>query len=103
ISLIRNSIAHDNYEFLDNAYKVNYSDKERTLSETIGESAVKLLIVDSQKQILCDLKNEHTKESVMDLAGKFTEIFDFFFGGKYKLEDIINTITEIEEEINEKE
>ena len=103
ISFIRNSIAHDNFEFVDNAHKVNYSDKDRTLSETIGESAVKLLVVDSQKQILCNLKSQHSNESIASLAEKFTEIFDFFFGGKYKLEDIVNVISETEKEQNEKE
>ena len=103
ISFIRNSIAHDNFEFIDNAHKVNYSDKDRTLSETIGESAVKLLVVDSQKQILCNLKSQHSNESIASLAEKFTEIFDFFFGGKYKLEDIVNVISETEKEQNEKE
>ena len=101
ISLIRNSLAHDNYEFVDLAHKVNYVDKDRSLSETVGESAIKLLIVDTQKQIINNLKNKHSADSINDLAERFTEIFDFFFGGKYDLKDIVDTMNEIQDESQE--
>lgn len=97
ISLVRNSLAHDNYEFLNNAKQVNYQDKNRSITETIGESAIKLLIVDSQKQILKNITNDYSIESVSHLADKFKDIFDFFFGGRYTIEQLVSVFNNQED------
>ena len=94
ISFIRNSLAHDNIEFLDQSQTVNYTDKDRTLSESVAKSASKLLIVDMQKQTLLKLKDKHKPESIETLASKFQDIFNFFFDNTFDFEDIINAVTE---------
>ena len=97
ISLIRNSIAHDWIEFKDNATNISYDDRGKTLFESVGESAAKLLIVDSQKNIIQEMRKKHKPESTQKLTSDFKEIFDFFFGGKYDFKDIIDTISEFQE------
>ena len=104
IALIRNSLAHDNYEFVDIAQKIRYNDEDKTLEESVGESASKLLIVDSQKEILKNLiKQNRSQASIDNLTEKFKEMFDFFFGGKYDFKDIVDVMNEYQETPNEKE
>ena len=104
LALIRNSIAHDNYDFVDLAQKIHYNDEGKTLEESIGESASKLLIVDSQKEIIKTLiKQNRSQASIQNLTEKFKEMFDFFFGGKYDFKDIVDAIDEFQNEPNEKE
>ena len=101
---IRNSLAHDNYEFVDIAQKIRYNDEDKTLEESVGESASKLLIVDSQKEILKNLiKQNRSQASIDNLTEKFKEMFDFFFGGKYDFKDIVDVMNEYQETPNEKE
>ena len=84
ISLIRNSLAHDNTKYTDNATKMFYKDKDRNRSESLAESTAKLLIMDSQKEVLTYImENEaHSEEAIEDLKDKLLEIFDFFFFNK---------------------
>ena len=94
IALIRNSITHDWFEFKDNATNVSYDDKGKTLFESVGKSASKLLIVDLQKQIIHEMRQKHKHESVEKLTNDFKEIFEFFFGVKYDFKDIIDAMSE---------
>lgn len=93
IALIRNSVAHDNYDFLDNATRISYSDNNKSLSETVEASAAKLLIVDMQKQVIKNIKDKHSPESIKSLSEKFKEIFNFFFI-ENDVEDIAKIPTE---------
>ena len=99
ISLVRNSLAHDNIQFVDNAQNVSYVDRDRTLSESVGLSASKLLIVDMQKQMLMNLNGKTKPENVEDLTTRCKEIFDFFFGGTYDFEELIDCIAEEADEM----
>jgi len=90
ISLIRNSLAHDNLEFVDNALGVSYADKRASKTESIAESASKLLIADHIKEIIIQQKQEgkHSEASIESLKEELKKMFDFFFDGTYKFEDI---------------
>ena len=90
IALIRNSIAHDNFEFLDDVQNVHYKDKKKDLSESVVESASKLLIVDNQKETVKHLlaEGKHSKESISHLVEEYKKMFDFFFDGTYSFEEI---------------
>ena len=100
ISLIRNSLAHDNTEFLDNAKTISYADKRNSKTESIAESAIKLIVADSLKQSIMYVKenNQHSEQAVEGLKEKLKEIFDFFFDGTYKFEDVANAFVEFGEE-----
>jgi len=97
ISLIRNTLAHDRYEFLDVARKVNYEDQNKSLSETIAESTTKLLIASSQKQAICALQEKNPETSLDDIAKDFTDIFDFFFGGYFTFEELAEAYRNIDD------
>lgn len=98
ISLIRNSIAHDTFEFTDNAFQISYTDKDRTLSEPLMDSATKLYIIDSQKEVIKRLQSKYSPESVGKLSEKFKEIYNFFF-----IENNIKDIAQAYEEEPESE
>ena len=90
IALIRNSLAHDSLEFVDNANGVSYVDKHISKTESVAESASKLLIADSHKQLIKNLlaEGKHSEDAINRFKDKLKEIFDFFFDGTYKFEDV---------------
>ena len=96
ISLIRNSLAHNNYSFDDLAKKINYVDKDRTLTESIEKTAIKLVIIDTQKQILKNLQDSGNIKHIQDLADRFKEIFGFFFGDTRTIEEIATAMPHLE-------
>ena len=99
ISLVRNSLAHDNIQFVDNAQNVNYVDRDRTLSESVALSASKLLLVDMQKQMLMNLGEKAKPENVQDLAERCKDIFDFFFDGRYDFEELMQCVSQQADEM----
>jgi len=96
ISLIRNSLAHDTLELAGMMQNISYTDRGRTLMESVAESLSKLSIVDSMKQGVCAVRGKHSDESVTKLTEKLKETFDFFFGGKYAFDDLANAWNEEE-------
>ena len=96
ISLIRNSLAHDNLEFVDNAKGVSYTDKHVSKTESIAESATKLIIADHIKELIMQQKQEgkHSDASIDALKEELKKMFDFFFDGTYKFEDVANAFVE---------
>ena len=105
IALIRNSLAHDSLEFVDNANGVSYVDKHISKTESVAESASKLLIADSHKQLIKTLlaEGKHSEDSINRFKDKLKEIFDFFFDGTYKFEDVANAYIDIENSSEEQE
>lgn len=103
ISLIRNSLAHDNMEFVNNATGASYVDKHVSKTESIAESATKLLIADSQKEIIKTMQKDgkHSEQAIDGLKDELKKMFDFFFDGTYKFEDVASAYIEIDENSKE--
>lgn len=96
IALIRNTLAHDNLEFVDNAKSVTYADKHVSKTESIAESATKLIIADHIKELILSQKvaAEHSDAAIDSLKEELKKMFDFFFDGTYKFEDVANAFVE---------
>ena len=101
ISLIRNSLAHDNTNYTEMATKMEYKDKTTTLTEDIGVSCSKMLIIESQKEALKHIisKNEHSPEAIAGLKEDMQKIFDMFFESGYSFEEMFNGYCEVQEEL----
>lgn len=91
ISLIRNSIAHGNFQFADLSQTINYTDRDRSLNETLQKSVISLLTANEIKElILKTLGNGHSPESVQELTDKLKECFDNLFGNDNELSEYDN-------------
>lgn len=80
ISLIRNSIAHNSFIFEELAKDISYSDRERTLSQTLIQSVAVLTTAHDMKESIKYVSNNtHSESSIVSLKDKLMECFDMFF------------------------
>ena len=80
ISLIRNSIAHDNFEFSDLGRSVSYVDRTRTLNKTPEDSVVLLLDATDKKDLILSVsQGDHSQESINSLTDELKKCFSLLF------------------------
>lgn len=80
ISLIRNSIAHDNYTFTELAKDINFTDKTRTLNNPINESVTYLYAANQLKSIIMYILDKgHSLDKVEELKDKLNDVLQLFF------------------------
>lgn len=80
ISLIRNSIAHDSFLFEELAKDINYTDRDRTLNETLIKSVAVLTTACDMKEAIKNVdKKFYSETSINSLKDKLMECFDMLF------------------------
>ena len=82
ISLIRNSIAHDNFRLVDGSRMIDYQDRDKSLNESLAKSVASLLIAHDQKNgIIYTLDKGHSVDSIESLIKLCEYCFDKLFTG----------------------
>lgn len=80
ISLIRNSIAHDNFLFGAQAKNVNHIDRNRSLDEPLAKSVTYLAAANGLKESILHAQTKgHNQDAIQTLKDKLIECFELFF------------------------
>ena len=80
IALIRNAIAHDNFEFANIVKQIEYKDRDKYLNETLKKTTSSLIMADYQKETIIKAKadgipEEELNKLIEDLKSYFDELF----------------------------
>lgn len=80
VSLIRNSIAHDNFLFGSQAKNISHTDRNRNSSESISKGVTYLDTVNALKNsILTAQTKDYSQESIDNLKTQLAECLDMYF------------------------
>lgn len=91
ISLVRNSVIHNFFIFEDGAKAINYTDRNRVLDEQLNKNVAYLAAATELKNIILLQSNKnYSKEAVLELKDKLTEVLQLYFDDMNQI-DIINT------------
>lgn len=86
ISLIRNSVVHNFFVFEEYGKNVTYTDRNRVLNEHLNDNVTYLAsAIELKNIILSASNNNHSKEAILELKEKLTEVLQLYFNNMNKV------------------